>query len=106
MASWIGELLRSGVLPALGLAVDRGDLAGLHDLLEAPQVVFDLDPGLLAEEPGDRGAEPAAGGLVIQLDVDLGPPVGGGLAEADRAGMVDLPSPGAIARRSARWASR
>ena len=52
------------VAAAGGLAVDGRDLAGLHDLLEVAEVFADLGVGLLAEQPGDRGAEAAGGGLV------------------------------------------
>ena len=45
---------------ALGAGVGAHHLAGLHDLLEAAQVVADLLLRLLAEELGDRAPERAA----------------------------------------------
>ena len=57
---------------ALGRAVGPRHLAGLHDLLEAAQVVLALDRRLLAEELGDRRAERPGGRRIAQLEADLG----------------------------------
>ena len=59
-------------------ALDHGgvrihDLTELHDLLEPPKVARDLDRGLLAQQPGDRRREAAAGHRVVQVYPDLGP---------------------------------
>src|SRR4051812_7183547 len=56
---------------ALRAALRAQDLAGLRDLLEPPEVVLDLLPWLLAEQPGQRLGEPAARQLVVELDADL-----------------------------------
>src|SRR3954467_8380308 len=80
-------------LAARGLALDGRGLAGLHDLLEAPEVVLELDRGFLAEEPGERDPEGAGGGLVVELDGHLGAAAPRGGAEPDRAGVVDLGVP-------------
>src|SRR3954467_5724722 len=60
-----GDRPRSTRLASRGLALDGRGLAGLHDLLEAPEVILQLHAGLLAEEPGERDPEGAGGGLVV-----------------------------------------
>ena len=57
------------------------------------EVVLDLLLGLLAEEPGERDPEAAGGGLVVQLDGDLGAAAARGGTEPDRAGVVDVGVP-------------
>src|SRR5262249_31338444 len=72
-----------------GPARDGGELSGLHELLEAAEVGADLVLGGLAEEPGEPGAEPAPGGVDLEVDADLGPAAARRPAEVDRAGGLD-----------------
>ena len=74
-----------------GRAALRADhLADLHDLLEAPQVVAQLLVRLLAEQLRDDGARTPARRAVAQVDHDLRAPPARGVAEAHRAGVLDV----------------
>src|SRR5437660_3455 len=75
-----------GLEPAGRPAVDGGDLAGLHQLLQPPQILLDLPGRVLAEQLGDQRPDLAGGRLVLQLDADLGPAAARGGGEVDRAG--------------------
>src|SRR5579862_4682230 len=67
---------------SLGLPVGGGDLARLHGLLEAPQVLADLDVWFFAEQLGDHHTGGTGGRIVGQLDVDLGASTAGCRLEA------------------------
>src|SRR5215213_10708476 len=75
---------------ALRAAVGADDLTRLDDLLEAPQRVLDLLPGLLAEQLGGDLAEWPAGLAAAHPQPYLGPAAAGGGGEADAAGVVDV----------------
>jgi hypothetical protein len=72
-----------------------GDLAGLHQLLEAAQFAAGLNLRLLLEQLGDQLAEVAAGRVVDDGGGDLGAAAGRGVLELDAAGVLDV---GALGR--------
>src|SRR5687768_16825335 len=53
---------------AFGAAVGAHDLAGLDDLLQAPQVVRDLLLGRAVQEHREGGARDAPGRVVLHVD--------------------------------------
>src|SRR5262245_28773903 len=73
-----------------GLTLRGGDLARLHLPLEPAQVLTHLDVRLLAEQPGQGGADLPAGRVVLQANVDLGAAPAGGRPEVDAAGRVHV----------------
>src|SRR3954469_16159807 len=72
---------------AVWLAVGGRDLARLHQLLEAPQVLAHLLLGDAAQGLADHLANPAAD---LHRDPHHGAAAVGGVVEPDRAGVVDL----------------
>src|SRR3712207_8222534 len=58
--------------------------------LETAEVVADLLHRILAEELGDGAAEPPAGYVVVEHDLDLGAAVAGCLREVHRPAVVEI----------------
>ena len=67
-----------------------GDLARLHELLEAPQILADHLRRLMAEQPGDGRADLAGRRVVLQAHVHLGASSTEGGLEAHRSGADDV----------------
>src|SRR5262245_32301999 len=80
----------AGWLLALDARVRTGDLAGLHDPLEAAEIASDLLGWLLAQQHGDGLAELAGGGIVAQLDAHLSSTLASGGSEAYYASVGNL----------------
>src|ERR1700730_18438327 len=73
-----------------GLPLGCGDFAGLQDLLQAPQIIFDLRFRFLAEELGDDGAQRANRGHVIERHAQDSAALAGSSLETDRARALHI----------------
>src|SRR5689334_3451005 len=84
--------LRASVLLLFQIAPRPGggrDLAGFHELLEAPEVAPRLDGGLSLEQLGDHLADEARRGIVENGDADHRAP-SPGMAKIDPAAIGNI----------------
>ena len=64
-------LAHDAATDAFGGAVGSDDFSGLEYLLEAVEIVVDLDRRFFAEQFGDKRAGFAAGWVVVETDVNF-----------------------------------
>src|SRR5688572_12642531 len=76
-----------GMRPPVDARVGPDHLADFHHLLEPPQVLADLEAGLLAEQPGDDGADLPRRRVVGQAHAHLGAPAARRVQETHGPGV-------------------